>query len=673
MQLSRSIQASDGVVDLTVDSHQLVERGVSNKDSADISSVFVLAWVVLLSDSPLHVAGSLKPKSTYKRFFNRLLRDPLVTSINHFADLSEQLMHCTSLFGEGSSTGPFLDGMKHTPIFSEYFHWWKTGDPKTLQYVLSFLRFGKKLEYMDESFYSEAFRSWKRVEEQICEVPPQEYVVGLSNIIKLLMVDIGPIPFLGKHGPGSTAGRYRGLVAKSDKLRYHPKLHRGFFSEGKYLRDKLAHDFHAVIPDDVAWASDSQHGLSEFDDTAWLEFVFKNTKTARSICMEPVSFMYFQQHVAAVLHKRIDSSLFSRFIRIRDQSQNQEYCHYGSFSGNVDTIDLSAASDSVSMSLVRAIFPKSLLLMMLSTRTSKVKLPDGSVVRIKKFAPMGSAVCFPTQCIIFLAVVLYAYILHAHESDGDCGASVLGDTGAIRDFILKRIGKIGVSSINPLTNNYEPPSVYGDDIICDSRVTNYVLLMLSRLGFIVNTDKSFLSSNAFRESCGKYYWNGHDVTPLLFRVKLFQKELGASSVASSIQACNNAGDYGYLFYRSHIINMLLYTPIRGIRTNGKRNPIRFTQERSEFGIFTTRSTRNTHLVSRVHTGYQRDEVRTIVLRAKEYKRPLSRRSKLNFDKQRYILWWRAAVLRGSDFEYDSKPVEADSIGARCVWGWTPDT
>ena len=175
--------------------------------------------------------------------------------------------------------------------------------------------------------------------------------------------------------------------------------------------------------------------------------------------------------------------LISRFVNLRDQSMSQDAAVHGSLYFSTDTIDLSSASDSVSVELVRRIFPSDYLFYMMATRSSRVELYDGSsITSVSKFAPMGSAVCFPTQCIIFTAVCLYAAI--AVSSQEDTGVRVYSK-GEIRKFIRTSLWKRR-SSDSPFTRKLEPPVVYGDDIAVDSRTTGTVISTLFRLGFTVN-------------------------------------------------------------------------------------------------------------------------------------------------------------------------------------------
>jgi hypothetical protein len=56
-------------------------------------------------------------------------------------------------------------------------------------------------------------------------------------------------------------------------------------------------------------------------------------------------------------------------------------------------------------------------------------------------------------------------------------------------------------------------SVYGDDIIVDSTCRDRFVDLFRFCGFTTNESKSFWSG-PFRESCGKHYFQGTDVTPI---------------------------------------------------------------------------------------------------------------------------------------------------------------
>jgi hypothetical protein len=139
------------------------------------------------------------------------------------------------------------------------------------------------------------------------------------------------------------------------------------------------------------------------------------------------------------------------------------------------TIDLSSASDSISINLVRELLPPDwfYLLGRLRSRSFKYK---GVTHSYEKFCSMGNGFCFPLQTLIFLAA---------------CSAC---NAGQIRDDFR----------------------VYGDDIIVRKTAFPAVVDLLGRCGFKTNEKKTF-SKGLFRESCGGDYWQGVDVRPAELR------------------------------------------------------------------------------------------------------------------------------------------------------------
>jgi hypothetical protein len=86
-------------------------------------------------------------------------------------------------------------------------------------------------------------------------------------------------------------------------------------------------------------------------------------------------------------------------------------------------------------------------------------------------------------------------------------------------------------------------TVYGDDIIVESRYFQGVLKDLTTLGFLPNVDKSF-SDSYFRESCGGDYYLGTPVRPVYFRQDVWSRETltdedVVSLVATSRQLVDN--------------------------------------------------------------------------------------------------------------------------------------
>lgn len=242
-----------------------------------------------------------------------------------------------------------------------------------------------------------------------------------------------------------------------------------------------------------------------------LVFVPKSLLAYRSISMEPSSLMWVQQGVkdALVSYCNRDRRLSRRF-RPDDQEPNRVGAWLGSIDGSFATIDLTAASDSVSWSLVRKWFRETFLYRwMVCTRSTSVLLPDGAEMALKKYAPMGSALCFPTETLIFCAITECAI--------RECGA-------------------------DPRNSDYR---VYGDDIVVETDFVSAVVDRLRKNGFTVNPKKSFWASSerfTFRESCGGEYLNGYDVTPCRISRRFSGyscKRLTSSQIEGLIELAND--------------------------------------------------------------------------------------------------------------------------------------
>lgn len=538
-------------------------------ENSEFLKFFVLSYMKLLCDSPLNESHGDKPVNVYASFFRRLRDTRLDVTIKLFAGYSHELLVNEYATGGDSSTRVFHDFMKDTPIFREYLEWIKTGRPELLTFVLSFLLWGKKLEYDDPEFNTTAFRGWQEVEEklQTLSFAPND-VANLRGIIRELLPPIQVDHLYPKFGPGKVAEQ--GVLDVYDKLFSlldHPRLAFAFARE----RPGRSRDEGFSCRETV----DTQGDRSR--DSARQKFVPKDITKSRTISMEPNTFMYFQQEVMRWMVNSMEKGEIRRFVNLRDQTTSQEAAVHGSLYFSTDTIDLSSASDSVSVELVRSVFPPDYLFYMMATRSSRVELYDGSsIVDVKKFAPMGSAVCFPTQCIIFTAICLYAAL--AVSSQEDAGVRVYS-AGQIRKFI--RTGFWNARSPNsPFTRKLEPPVVYGDDIAVDSRTTGIVTAILARFGFTVNRSKSFTGSQSFRESCGVFAFEGQNVTPVMFRLPFFKRGgWDAKVYASFIGSINWLRDNNF----HHVATFFL----RALRDYGFRNPIPFVTRREDFGVYTT--------------------------------------------------------------------------------------
>lgn len=633
----------------------------------------LLMWVALLGDSPV----DKKPKDCYTRFIKSFCSDPfgVLSSYSRLAnDLYDNFIRSDA--GTSISTG-FLTEFKNTPIFREYLEFYRKRDPSVYRYINTFLLFGKKVQIEDTDLEASALRAWLEIEAEMGSLTLPSWTTNLKRILHVLLEGYQPEHFLPKHGSGSVSERnVHGTRAKNAAFGLSPRLDITFYRsypvrgfEPNTPLPALGVPYHPTLP----------------NPTSRLMFVAKSWKSYRSICMEPIAHQWAQQGVRLWLEQAMRTGLAKRFLNLADQGDNQLLAQLGSKTGWCSTIDLSAASDRVHIDLVRAVFPNTVLLHLLGTRSEAVELPDGTHMHPHKFAPMGSAVCFPVQSLIFLSVVLMASLM---TLEGDTLESLdlsNWSDSQLKDAIIKLYPKTKLEdfALWPLA----PVRVYGDDIICDNTITSNVMDALESLGFQVNREKSFFGVKCFRESCGKHFFLGYDVSPMILKLKGSSRKVSVTELSSIVDAANRAGEYGYLTLRKHLIQCALYTPVRGVSRSdciGGKNPILFSQDKdSPLSIHTAEKARNPHLKYREWSTsderstafrYQRDELRVLAVGPARKVKPSSK------DDGYYLTcWWRSRYpVRNdspgaikSDLEISSSVWTTESLDTRARLVWVP--
>jgi hypothetical protein len=238
-----------------------------------------------------------------------------------------------------------------------------------------------------------------------------------------------------------------------------------------------------------------------------LDFVPKNDDISRSICVEPSLNMFYQIGFGKVLRSRL-LEVWGLDLTYQ-QFKNRELARRGSWDGSFDTIDLSSASDSISVKMLEWLLPADFLRWLMLLRSPTSKLPNGTRVRLNMVSTMGNGYTFPLQTMLFAAVVLAAF-----KVDG-----------------LAPVHPRGVRE-----GNY---GINGDDIVVPKRITQKVLRLLSLLGFTPNEAKTFVQG-PFRESCGGDYFEGrnlrgvyiqelsgpHDIYSVVNQLNLFSTRTG---------------------------------------------------------------------------------------------------------------------------------------------------
>jgi hypothetical protein len=162
---------------------------------------------------------------------------------------------------------------------------------------------------------------------------------------------------------------------------------------------------------------------------------------------------------------------------------------------------------------------------------------NGKVIKLAKYASMGSALCFPIESMVFTTLVF-----------------------------------LGIQKVYPtlrpwdIVNNFQGlVRIYGDDIVVPVRAAQSVVQTLEAYGLRVNDTKSFWTG-MYRESCGKEYFAGVDVTIAKLRHVLpdVQKPIAGQEqeIVSSVAFRNNLYNKGY-FETAEWLDTILSKVLKG--------------------------------------------------------------------------------------------------------------
>ena len=314
-----------------------------------------------------------------------------------------------------------------------------------------------------------------------------------------------------KHGPGAVADRLRGN-AKYD-LVYWPDRLEALFSYTEWGIPN--HRYHAR-GDRVHFASRNQEIPSR------VLMVPKTLKSPRIIAAEPASLQWMQQAIAGVLVPALENDpTIGSMIGFTDQVPNRRLAQKGSLDGSLATLDMSEASDRVSLKQALALgrdFPH-FREALTATRSQfavfphpKTGFPVGR--KLEKFASMGSALCFPIEAMAFLTAVFLGIERKLLEE----GSRTL----LTREQVKRYRGQV---------------RVYGDDIIVPVDCVSHVADVFLLLGWKMNANKSFWTGR-FRESCGGDYFAGADVTIIRYR-KWVSPQHGTAQQIAGLVAFRN--------------------------------------------------------------------------------------------------------------------------------------
>lgn len=435
------------------------------------------------------------------------------------------------------------------------------------------------------------------------------------HMIARVLAGSDPRDILPRHGSGASACGTP-VWARYGKARYIEEIDR-IWSYSEYYFLGPSH------------LSDSLEGLMRSEayvPRAKVLLVPKDAKGPRLISCEPRETMWIQQGLMQKLYDCIERHPMTRgSVMFTDQRENQKAARLGSVDDSLATLDLKEASDRVSMLLVEWLFPVNWVTALHGARSKSTVLPDGRVVELHKHAPMGSAVCFPVMAM--------------------CIWAVLAATLAPGSKIL----------------------VYGDDIVCEAAQADLAIAALERVGLKVNVNKSFVKG-PFRESCGKEYIDGVDITPI--RLRSYPADDNRSRARTIAFANNLFAKFGSEACWMHSLVRKWYggvpertcspnapTPVAHCDLRSLRITTELVTDHAFSNVLNVPRADNKHLPRRWNPRYQVWEFRYLVAVPRKFKYP----------KDAWCSLFRAIVTESTD------PLGTDALPKRIAYKyrWAP--
>lgn len=336
----------------------------------------------------------------------------------------------------------------------------------------------KKLEkgYSDESL-QKAVDDFVSVDASLpsCEgdMPNAGRLLAVARaIVERIFRNVdSPTTVAPAHGPGSVADAAGPIRKRIFGVRY-TDLEKWFRPIPWFFSLRDASECYTRITNRIK----RQFGLDK------VMFVNKDSSGPRTIGLAPAAYMWCQQALKTLMYHHIEKvcRLTRGRVNFTNQLINRSFALLWQL---YDTLDMSKASDRNSLALFKALWRNTPLYgWLLASRTPGAVLPDGRVLMYKKFAPMGSAVCFPVQAVTYYALA--------------CAALHLSGM--------------------PLLLACRKVYVYGDDLIVPHGFSAVLYDAFEAVGLKFNADKC-CTDGKFRESCGCDAYDGIEVTPVRFR------------------------------------------------------------------------------------------------------------------------------------------------------------
>lgn len=294
-----------------------------------------------------------------------------------------------------------------------------------------------------------------------------------------------------RHGPGATLGTKNGHISAYHKFAEWPySCTSGAFRYARFAIETdprwfgaLQNSYRSRLKIPKHYPLDMKRFWTEVIkvvDGNRICFVPKDAQKERTIAIEPTLNLYLQLGVDGFIRKRL-----KRFgTNLDSQEKNQRLAFLGSLRDDEDsfvTIDLSAASDSISLKLCEILLPSQWYSYLMDLRSPLGVLGEEKI-SYEKISSMGNGYTFALESAIFAALV-YA------------------------------VTKAGGAAFD-----HTKYAVFGDDIIVQKRWYYRLVEALRLSGFKVNLEKTFFSG-PIRESCGTDWFQGKPLRPVFLTQK----------------------------------------------------------------------------------------------------------------------------------------------------------
>jgi len=312
------------------------------------------------------------------------------------------------------------------------------------------------------------FRANRRLYPLIEDLKDPLFQSGLASFFRRARKNIadllGPCPDIvtGRFGPGATYSDRGTLTTIPDKMSNEPT----FTPDAWPFLVPWSGTLWASALCDIGKVPVSVSG-NRFTT------VPKDATKFRGIAVEPSINVFYQLAYGKVIRNRL-----RRWgIDLNEgQDIHRALALGASRRGNLATLDLKNASDTICRNLVKLLLPSSWFAVLDGLRSKKTEFL-GKFHLLEKFSSMGNGFTFELETLIFLGLMS------------------------------------AITGTNPIGKEV---FAFGDDLILPVEFSNDVISMLAFCGLETNKKKSF-SSGLFRESCGGDFFNGVAVRPLFLK------------------------------------------------------------------------------------------------------------------------------------------------------------